>query len=428
MVKSASSSAAVGFDFADPAFRRDPYPTYGELREQRPVLRTEHGYWVVSRYSDCLAVLKDHHRFSSDARNAISVGVFPEHSAIAGRDVEIRPYLFFDFPRYIDGQPFDEGRPFLFLDPPDHTRLRRLVTQAFTRSALEAWRPRVREVAQQLLDAAAERGDVELVADLAYPLPVTIICELLGVPVADTPLFRQWSGALAATITPEFLLTASERERSREAGVVLGGYLGQLMTERRSRPGDDLLSGLLLAEAEGDQLSEVEVLFTCLLLLVAGHETTVNLLGSGTLALARHPEQGRLLRAQPGMARAAVEELLRFEPPVQVAARTPLAEMEISGEMVPAGEQLVLLLGAANRDPSVFADPDRLDLRRPNAARHLSFGSGIHHCLGAALARLEAEEAIPAVLARFPHLELRGEPRYRSDSILRGLEELPLAG
>jgi cytochrome P450 len=428
---SSSEHALVGaevLDLKDPEFRRDPYPHYARLRAEHPVVRTEGGYWLVSRYADCGAILKDQALFSSDARNARTSEVFIEQSGVLGTSVEVRPQLFYDFPRVGEqGEEIEEGRPFLFLDPPNHQRIRRLVTHAFTRTALESWRPRVRALADELLQSAVERGQIELVRDLAYPLPVTVICELLGVPIADLALFRKWSGPLAALIEPGFLLGKEERERSREAAPILGNYLLELTSERRANPSEDLLSALIAAEEEGSQLTEAEIVFNCLFLLVAGHETTVNLIGNGTLALLRNPDQRALLQKEPNLARRAVDELLRFDPPVQIVARTPLEEVEIAGQPIPAGEQVVLLLGAANRDPAVFEDPDTLNLRRDNASQHMAFGSGIHHCLGAVLARLEGEEAIRAVFDRLPELELAGQPRYRNDSVLRGLEALPVS-
>jgi cytochrome P450 len=313
------------------------------------------------------------------------------------------------------------------MDPPDHTRLRGLVNQAFTPSTVAKIRPRTEQVAGELLDAVADRGGTfDLVDDLAYPLPMTIICELLDVPDADRARFSEWSRALARAVDPSILLTPEIQRAIEEAGAELLVYLGALFEARRRAPGDDLLSSLIAASDEGDRLDEAELLAMTMLLLIAGHETTMNLIGNGMLALLRHPDQLALVRSGTVSMRSAVDELLRFDAPVQITQRTARESIEVGGQTLARGEQVIVLLGAANRDPDVFAEPDRLDVAR-NDHRHLAFGGGIHHCLGAALARSEGEVAIRALVDRFEHIEIAGEPVRRTAFTLRGLTSLPLA-
>jgi cytochrome P450 len=274
----------------------------------------------------------------------------------------------------------------------------------------------------------ADQERVDVIEALAYPLPVTVISELLGVPAGDTEQIKEWSrdvaralDAIALPIAPEVI------ERGSQATEAIAGYFRALADERRQRPGPDLLSGLVQAEEAGDRLNERELLATCLLLYVAGHETTVNLVGNGLLAILRHPEERRRLEADPTLLPAAVEELLRYDGPVQRTGRMAAVDAEIAGVPIPAGALVLGLVGAANRDPAHFAEPDRLDLERDEPG-HLAFGAGIHYCLGASLARLEAQVAIGAILRRFPALTLAVErPIWRPSSTLRGLESLPVA-
>jgi cytochrome P450 len=418
-MSAATSSHAPSFDLADPALRRDPYPAYEHLREEAPVHLTENGLWVISRYAECAAILKDR-RWSSDSRNAEARGVFSEHSEIMQTEVEVRPYLFFDPPGYVP------TRPFLFLDAPDHTRLRTLVSKAFTASALNALRPRVERLARGMIDRAASKGAMEIVSDLAYPLPVAVICDLLGVPMADESLFHRWSPLLASVIEPDFLRTPEEREKTREALGVIGIYFQDLIARREKSRGADLLSELIAAEHEGQALTGDEILATCLFLLIAGHETTVNLIANGALALLENPAQLHRLVGKEVTGRAATEELLRYDSPVQIAARTTTEAVAVADAQVPAGAQVLLLLGSANRDAGTFDEPDRLDLARANASRHLAFGSGVHSCLGAPLARMEGEIALSALGPLLRRAEVEVEPRYRAQGVLRGLDELRL--
>jgi cytochrome P450 len=396
----------VGFPYDDPAFAADPFPFYEELRESGPVRRaiTARGIeaWLVTRYEDGLAALSDP-RLSSDLRDASDT-------------------------RLLDQLPRTERESFLRsmirVGPPDHTRLRRLVSAAFTARRVAALRPRVQEITDRLLDAVVPAGRADLVADLALPLPVTVISELLGVPPEDQERFRGWSAALARGLDPDFLLPEDEVARRMQARGEFGEYFTELIEQRRAAPREDLLSRLVAVSDQGDVLSRDELLATCVLLLTAGHETTVNLIGNGALALLGDPAQLACFREHPENRAAAVEELLRYDPPVQFTARTALVDTELGGHPVREGEYVLLLTAAANRDPAVFTDPDKLDLLRP-AKPHLSFGHGIHFCLGAPLARLEGQIALGKLFER--EVALRPQPlHYRDNIILRGLAELPV--
>jgi pimeloyl-[acyl-carrier protein] synthase len=389
-----------------PEVHEDPYPLYHRLRATDPGHRSPLGFWVLTRHADVLAVLRDP-RMSRDPRRS-------ERVALLRASAEVDELL-----------AAEEAAPsMLFVDPPDHTRLRTLVNKAFTPAAVERLRPRVEELVAGLLDRAAGAGAMDVVEELAYPLPVTVICELFGVPEADRDRFRAWSRGLVHLLDP--LVAADALERALQARQALRGYLGALIAERRAHPAGDLLTALIAAEDEGHKLSGAELVSMCVLLLVAGHETTVNLIANGMLALLRDPAARARLQADAALARSAVEELLRYDSPVQFTSRHALEDLDVGGRRVRAGETVVAVLGAANRDPAQFPDPDRLVLARaPN--RHLAFGGGIHFCLGAPLARMEAAVAIPAMLARLPGLELGPGPPVRRDTVtLRGLASLPV--
>jgi cytochrome P450 len=319
-----------------------------------------------------------------------------------------------------------EMAPFLFRDPPDHTRLRGLVQKAFTPRVVEGLRPRLEEICDGLLDAAFERGEVDLVADYAYPLPVQIIVEMLGVPAEDHEQFRVWSHALARGLDPDFLLPPEAVQQRLGAILSFVQYFASLIEERRQKPGDDLLTRLIQTEEQGDVLTQAELLSTCILLLVAGHETTVNLISGGALTLMERPDQLALVRDDPGVIRSGVEEMLRFVCPVQLTGRVALEDMDIAGAHVAKGDFSMLLIGSANRDPDAFDDPETFDVTRTDNP-HLGFGFGIHHCLGAPLARLEAQIALPALLRRARRLErISDELTYKENIVLRGLETLPV--
>ena len=386
-----------------PEFVADPYPTYHRLRAEDPVHKSPLGFWVLTRYDDVIAVLRDH-RF---AKEAIAAYVAQKLG------VELTAGI---------------GISMLDRDPPDHTRLRSLVSKAFTPRVVEGLRPRIQEIVDELLDRAEDRGAMDLIEDFAYPIPVIVICEMLGVPVEDHERFRGWSLDLARGLDAAMLGPQSEvAQRAMTSRRALSEYFRELIAVRRDAPRADLLSALIAAEEAGDKLSEHELLATCILILVAGHETTVNLLGNGTLALLRHPDQLRLLRDNPGMIGGAVEELLRYDGPVQRTARVPSVDAVVAGHKIEAGEMVMPFIGAADRDPAQFADPDRLDLTRADN-RHVAFGMGIHFCLGAPLARLEGQLAINALVHRFPKLALAtARPEYRQSLTLRGLKSLPVA-
>ncbi len=395
-----SAADLEGLDPFLPEHRRDPYPLYRKLRELDPVHRSPAGPLILTRHADATAVLRDP-RFSSN----------PSH--LGGERPQVGP-------RRVD------TKVLLFLDPPDHTRLRSLVAKAFTPAVVRRLRPRVEQLVAELLDAAAERGSLELIADLAYPLPVAVICELLGVPAEDRALFGTWSSDASRLLDRDIDLDEAAVERGGAAIAGFTEYFGGLIQRRRAEPRDDLLSGLIAAEEDGQRLSWEELFTTIILLYLAGHETTVNLVGNGALALLRHPDQLERLRRDPSLAPLAVEELLRYDSPVHLTARIATTGLAVADVPVPRGDQVIALVAAANHDPAVFADPEGLDVgRRDN--RHLSFSAGMHYCLGAALARLEGELAFTALLRRFPRLELTDpDPQLREHFVLRGLRSLNL--
>jgi cytochrome P450 len=379
--------------------REDPYPLYRRLREISPVVRAEDGALVVTRHADCVAVTR-HPR----------LGHLPSHMMEFVRaDWADHPAL---------RQLFTSV---LAANPPDHTRLRRLVSSSFTARRVQALRPRIAQMVDDLLEPMS--GEVDFVQALGFPLPVNVIGELLGIPEPDRAQFqtlvRDWTQVLEV-ITSEVLAVADP------AAATIREYLADLTAERRRRPGDDLISALVAAEEDGERLTEDELLTMAALLFAAGFETTTNLLGNSVVALLHNPDQLESLRDRPDLAADAVEELLRFDTPVQLVSRLAWDDVEIAGVSMAGGERIVAYLGAGNRDPERFADPDRLDLARPDNAP-LSFGGGIHFCLGAPLARLEAQIAIPALLARFPRLALAGEPGRRDSLAIRGYTSLPIS-
>ena len=397
----------------DPESRRDPYPLYQELRELAPVLRSSMGALVLSRYDDCLEVLRDP-RLGRGTRARLA-GELPIPEMPAGFDVDLEQSREF-FERATNSM--------LFADPPDHTRLRRLASRAFTPQRVEALRPAVQAMVDELLDGMAEKEEVDVIEALAFPLPVTVIGELLGVPAADRAAFQPLVGAGVAALDP----TASSDDLARAIVVQdeMAEYFVDLVAERRRRPAADLLSGLVAARDEDDALSDDEVIGTAILLFAAGFETTTNLIGNGLLALLRHPDQLARWRGDPGLARSGVEELLRWDSPVHLNGRTALEPAEVVRERLEPGDFVTVLAAGANRDPARFANPEVFDVGRADNAP-LSFGWGIHHCLGAALARMEGEVVFNALLARFPTIELAvDEPERKPTLVLRGLASLPV--
>jgi len=391
----------------EPDCRADPYRVYRRIREHGPILMPESNLVVFSSFQDCGDVL----RHPSSASDRLK-------STVAQREIA----------KGATPRPF--GQPgFLFLDPPDHTRLRRLAQQAFAPKRVKALEADVVAMVDDLLDRARDAGSLDAVADLAYPLPVAVICRMLGVPIADEPQFSRASALLAQGLDPFITFTGELPENfaeRMEAGHWLRAYITDLVSERRSAPRDDLISALIAAEEDGDQLTSEEIVATCNLLLIAGHETTVNLIANAILAMQREPRHWAALASDPDRAPSIVEETLRHDPPVQLAGRTAADDMTIGGVTVPKGDTMMLLLAAGHRDPTVFDRPDVFDPDRDDQ-RHLAFGHGVHFCLGAPLARLEARVALSAVTRRFPDATLAGEPVYKPNVTLRGMASLPLA-
>jgi cytochrome P450 len=389
-----------------PRMLADPYRYYARLRSAAPVYWVDQiDGWLLTRYADVIAVLRSP-QVSSDRPSRAPQQAAPEYQALN----EIRSHSM------------------LNADPPKHTRLRLLVNKAFTPRTVEELAPFIRAFVDRVIDKAAARGRMDLMADLAFPLPATVIAEMLGVPPEDRDRFKQWSddttaavGNVASNLTPEVL------RKSVEGMQALQGYFRDIIARRRAEPRDDLISALIKAQEQGDHLTDQELLANCVLLLNAGHETTTNLIGNGTYALLRHPDQLKRLRDDPSLLPTAVEELLRYDSPVQFTNRILTADMQLGGKTLRAGQMVLLLLAAANRDPEQFPDPDRLDVGRQNN-KHVAFGLGPHFCLGAPLARLEGRLVFDALLQRAPNLRLDGPPpRYRQNFNLRGLEALHVA-
>ena len=385
-----------------PRMAQDPYPDYAKLRARSPRHRSRlMNAWVFSRYEDVDAILRDHRSFSSDPRK---------------RELS---------PRQQATLPAPDEYTILFLDPPDHTRLRALVNKAFTRRAVSALEPLIRSFMETLLDEIADpTAGFDLMKAVAHPLPVIVIAEMLGVPPKDRARFRMWSNRRARLIEPT--ITAREREIAVEAGKSLNEYFLPIIQTRRLAPENDIISSLAQAEEGGDTLTECEMLNLLRLLLVAGNETTTNLIGNGMLALLRHPEELERLREDRSLIPAAVEELLRYDSPVQATFRGAARDCEVNGFPIPSGRNVMVLIGSANRDPAAFDDPNRLDIGRDKSS-HISLGRGIHHCLGAHLARLEGRIAFEVLLERFSSMRLLTDhPTFRNGIVLRGLESLPV--
>jgi cytochrome P450 len=405
ITSSAALDGALLQVIVTPEGQADPYPWYAAMREEARAFRTSFGPYVVNGYEECLGVLRDPRLGRGVAMDDGATGIF---GGGARRS------------EFMEGSSHN----MLLADPPDHTRLRRLVSRSFTPRQVERLRPAVQRLVDELLDEAAGRADVEFIAEFALPLPMAVIGELVGVPASDRAALQPSVRAAAKSIEP--VQTDEEVEASFQAIAVLGDYFGALLEERRRRPEDDLLSALVEAREHDDRLTDEEITSTAILLFAAGFETTTNLLGNGLLALLTHPDQMEDWRGHPEIAPSAVDELLRFDSPVQFNLRCALEPADLLDQTLERGDRIVVLQGAANRDPSRFERPDALDLRRPDNVP-LSFGWGIHHCIGAPLARMEGEIAFNALLHRFSSIELRGdEPTWRPGFTLRGLLELPL--
>src|SRR5712672_29206 len=394
------------FDPLSPEFIRNPYPYYERLRATDPVHLTQHGMYLASRHADISLVLRDK-RFGKDYTERMT-----------------RRYG----PKIMDEPVFRNfALTMLQQDPPDHTRLRGLVAKAFTARRVEDMRPLIQEIVDENLDHIIPQGRMDLIEDFAYRLPVTIICDMLGIPPEHREAFYAGSRDSGRVLEP-VPMTPDEIKTGNARIAMAQMYFQHLFELRRKQPGDDLTTQLVHAEEDGSKLSNEELTANINLLFVAGHETTVNLIGNGLLALHRNPDQLALLKANPALITNAIEEFLRYDSSVQLTGRVTLEDIDdLGGKKIPKGESVLCLLGSANRDPAVYPDrPDRLDITRPNV-RPLSFGGGIHFCLGAQLARIEAEIAIATLLRRLPDLRLDDaeNPEWRPTFVLRGLKQLP---
>jgi len=410
------ASSGLIFNPSSPQQTLDPYPLYKRLRETDPMHRSHAaGGWVLSRHDDVRAVLGDK-SFSADERNWSLYQKSRNRAQAHGLD-----------------DPYENDRmTMLRMDPPDHTRLRKLVSKAFTPRAIESLRDRAQAILDELLRHQPKHGGIELVRELAAPFPIILIAEMLGVPSKDRDRFRFWSDEAVKTLGDNSFEDIKQGLKAMEE---FGAYIEAVADERRASPRDDLLSGLVAVndgdgdEDANDRLTKPELLMTCVLLMVAGNETTTNLIGNSVLALLEHTDQRAILQAEPKRIAGAVDEFLRYDSPVQLTSRIATHDHELHGARIRRGQQILLLLGSANRDEAVFEHPDRLDVTR-DASAHLSFSHGLHHCLGAQLARLEGGLALEAILSRFPDLALADDAeravRWGTNSILRGPQELNL--
>lgn len=396
-------------DLFSPTFKANPYPTYARLRSTAPVHRVSlpdgRNIWLVTRYDDVVAILKDE-RFVKDWRKVMT----PEQLAQVPPIPEVMKPL---------------SRNMLDTDPPDHERLRALVSKAFTPRLIERMRPRIQVIADALLDAVEDHGKMDLIDDYAFPLPITVIAELLGVPAEDRYKFREWSdAAVSGNMTQEYMQSILIPHMQ-----AFTDYLRAMFEEKQKDPKDDLISALVQTEEAGDKLSEDELFGMVFLLLIAGHETTVNLIGNGVLALLQNPDQLQKLKEDSSLLKSAIEELLRYDGPVETSTeRFAREDVAIGETTIPKGEMVMVVIAAADHDPERFSEPDTLDISRPDN-KHLAFGKGIHFCLGAPLARMEGQIAISTLLLRMPNLRLKGSPEsltWRPGLVLRGLKGLPV--
>lgn len=398
------------FDYYSPAFRADPYPFYVRLRAEDPVHwglpyePFDDGAWHVARYADVGALLKDA-RFGKAT---------PSDERVEALPPGVQQYLAL------------LGLAMLRADPPDHTRLRSLVGKAFTPRMVEGLRPRVEAIAADLLSAAAGADEMDLIDQYAFPLSITLITEMLGLSYDDRDQLKRWAAILVAAL--ECKRTMDVYAPAMQASVEVFEFFHEQIAAQRRQPRPGILSELLAVHEQGDRLSEPELIVTCTLLLIAGHDTTVNLIGNGMLALLRHPDQLALLRERPELIGSAVEEFLRYDSSSQMASRIAQQDVEVGGKLIRRGQAVNLLLGSANHDPQQFEEPERLDVTRKDN-RHIAFGQGIHYCIGAPLARLEAQVAMPLLLERRPNMRLAvAEPPRRDTIGFRGLRHLPVAG
>jgi cytochrome P450 len=403
-------SPTLRFDPSDPEVLADPYPVLSRLREHAPVFYDEdRGRWFVTRHEHVRGCLRDK-RLGRNFRHVMA----PEEIGVPPLDPRWQP--FWDVERW----------SLLWLEPPDHTRIRRLVAAAFTPRSVEALREPARELARELLAPYAEAGEVELLYDFAQPYSIAVICRMLGVPLDRHRDLLDWSHRMVKMY--EFDVPVEAAERATRAAAEFRDYVRELIAERRAHRRDDMVTALVEARVDGGRLSDDEIVSTVIVLLNAGHEATVNTLGNGTLAFARHPEQWQRVVRGEVAAGAAIEEMIRFDPPLQLFERWVLTDDFAIGDVsIPRGAKIAMLFGAANRDPRVFARPDEFDVGRENAAQHIGFGGGIHVCIGAPLARIELEAGVDALREAFPKFGLAEEPRRTGAFVIWGLEALALA-
>ena len=404
-----TDAAAVAYNPFEPGFAEDPYPQYQAMREHEPVHQSPFGIWLLFSYDDVLRFLRD--------------------PSLSVEESRAKPTVLDQFADEVLGTDRDRDlgtRAMLNRDPPDHTRLRKLVSKAFTPRRIEGLRPRVQDLVDESLDRAAEAAQMELMSDYAFALPFAVISEMLGMPPTDGEKLREWSGILVRSLEP--IVDPALMLAIRDTGEKMRALITDVIKWKREHLSDDLLSGLIAAEENGDMLSDEELLEQVMLLYIAGHETTVNLIGNGILALLRNRDQLERLRADPTLESTAVEELLRYDSPVQMSRRITLTDVEVGGKTIPEGVFVVCGLASSNRDEAHWGPTaDQVDLARPSAKEHLSFGGGAHYCLGAALARLEAQVAIGSLVRRFSTIEPTAEPEWNGRLNLRGLERLPLS-
>jgi cytochrome P450 len=405
----------VFFNPLDPGYQDDPYPQLARLREADPVHESPIGIWMLFRYDDVFRVLRDPATSVSD-------------DSIRSDMLMMRQQMFESLLEELGEEARRRGdHSILSLDPPDHTRIRKLVSQAFTPRRIEALRDRVQALVDEALDRVEGRSEWDVVEELAFPLPFQVITEFLGMPEGRRDEIRAWSHAMVKTLDP--IIEEAEVRAAMEASDAMNDYLEEVLAWKRDHPADDILTGLIEAEEGGDRLSSEELQDQVVLFYIAGHETTVNLIGNGTLALLRNRDQLERWRDDPGLDANAIDELLRYDAPVQLSRRIAIGDYELDGRIVPPGTPMMTSLASANRDPAKWGPTaDQLDLGREGAGQHVSFGSGIHFCLGAALARLEGQVAIGSTIRRFPGLELAGDPVRNGRITLRGLDRLPVSG
>jgi pimeloyl-[acyl-carrier protein] synthase len=404
-VRHACAKDGLGMlDFSDPDYRRNPYPTLKRLRELDPLYRHPHGFWIATRHADVRFLNRDP-RLGRDLRKLTFGGAQVVYAQL--------PIL---LESYATGM--------FHLDPPDHTRVRRLFSHAFTPAAVARMVASVERTARTLIAALPEEGSIELIHDVAKPFPVAVVGDILGVPEADYPALERWSFAISEIV--ELTITKGQLARAERSALEFKEYLRDFIERRRREPGDGLVDQLIAIERDHGTLSEAELIHNIMLLFVAGHETTTNLIGNGLYALLRHPDELTRLRQNPSLLPMAIEECLRYESPANATPRCAHEDIAIGGKVIRKGELVMCMLGAANRDPDAFADPDRLDITRdPNP--HESFGGGIHYCIGAPLARLEGRLALAALIERYRHLEIDESRVVWADRVnLRGLSEFGL--